>query len=149
MKATKGQVLLVDRKRTARGSPAHRRVAELRRAVATWRNVSATQVEVEEISATDARKEFAHMLETAARRGVVVIKKQDAPKAVLLSFDEFSALVTRPPRKLDTLSAEFDMMLARMQMPAVRAGMKTAFEATPVELGVAALAGARVRRKRG
>jgi antitoxin Phd len=126
-----------------------RRVAELRHAVATLRNISATQVELEEISATDARKEFAHMLETAARRGVVVINKQNAPKAVLLSFDEFNTLVTRPPRKLDTLSDEFDTMLARMQRPAARAGMRTAFEATSAELGAAALAGPRARRRRG
>jgi prevent-host-death family protein len=127
----------------------HRRSAELRRALASSRNVSATQIELEETTATDARKDFAHMLETTARRGVVVVSKQSTPKAVLLSFDDFWALVTRTTRKLDTLSAEFDKMLVQMQTPTARAGMKTAFEATTKELGAAALAGAKARRKHG
>jgi antitoxin Phd len=138
MTDSKGERSLLDAKAT---------VAGLRHAVATARNVSDTQVELEEISATDARNDFAHMLETAARRGVVVIHKQNAPKAVLVSFDEFNALVARPARKLDTLSAEFDQLLARMQKPAARAGMKKAFDAPSESLGQAALADARTRRK--
>jgi antitoxin Phd len=123
--------------------------AELRSAVASMRNVPASQVELEEISATDARKEFARMLETVTRRGLVVIDKQSAPKAVLLSFDDFRTLVQRRPRSLDTLSAEFDELLARMQKPAARTGMRAAFDATPAALGTAALSGAKARRKRG
>jgi antitoxin Phd len=126
-----------------------RKLAELRSAVASMRNVPTSQVELEEISATDARKEFAHMLETVTRRGLVVIDKQSAPKAVLLSFDDFRALVQRRPRTLDTLSAEFDELLVRMQKPAARAGMRAAFDATPSALGAAALSGARARGKRG
>jgi prevent-host-death family protein len=111
--------------------------------------VSSEQVEVQEISATEARNSFAHMVEMTARRGVVVIEKQNTPKAVLLSFDDFSALTARPTRTLDTLSADFDKLLARMQAPGARAGMKRAFEATPEELGAAARAGAAARNEHG
>ena len=45
-----------------------------------------------------------------------------------------------------TLSGEFDALLARMQTPAALAGMKAAFDASPKQLGKAAVA---VARKRG
>lgn len=96
-------------------------------------------------TATDAKNEFGRVLETAMRTGLVVITKHDAPKAVLLSIDEFRALLSSENRKLDTLSAEFDALLNRMQTPKVRAGMKAAFDASPVQLGTAALAAARKR----
>ena len=47
--------------------------------------------------------------------------------------------------KLDTLSGEFDALLARMQAPKARAGMKAAFDASPKQLGRAAVAAARKR----
>jgi len=48
--------------------------------------------------------------------------------------------------KLNALSQEFDALLARMQTPMARAGMKTAFGASPKQLGKAATAVARKRR---
>jgi len=48
-------------------------------------------------------------------------------------------------RELDTLSAEFDALLVRMQTPAARVGMKSAFNASPKQLGKAAVAAARKR----
>lgn len=125
-------------------APRARPLADLRRAVASLRNVPVSQVEVGEFSATDARNGFAQMLETTARRGVVLIHKQHAPKAVLVSFDEFQTLVARPAT-LDVLTATFDDMLTRMQKPSARAGMKRAFDATGKELGAAAVAHARKR----
>jgi antitoxin Phd len=145
LKRTPGPVLLEET--VARAIAMYRQLSGLRQAVAASRNVSARQVEVKEVSASDARNSFADLLETTARRGLVVINKQNTPKAVLLSFDDFSAMVARPTRTLDTLSVDFDKMLARMQKPGARAGMKKAFGATPEELGAAALAGA-VARKR-
>lgn len=41
---------------------------------------------------------------------------------------------------LDTLREEFDALFARMQTREARSGMKAAFDATPVELGKAAVA---------
>ena len=97
------------------------------------------------VTATDAKNEFGRVLETAMRTGLVVITKHDAPKAVLMSMDEYRALQSPEKRKLDTLSAEFDALLDRLQSRRARAGMKAAFEAPPRQLGKAALAATRRR----
>jgi prevent-host-death family protein len=97
------------------------------------------------ISATDAKNRFGRILEKAIQGGTVVITKHDAPKAVLISVNEFNALSRANRVKLDALSGEFDELLARMQTPASRAGMKAAFEVSPKQLGKAAVAAARRR----
>jgi antitoxin Phd len=99
------------------------------------------------ISATDAKNEFGRILEKAIQGGTVVITKHDVPKAVLISVNEFNALSRAVGVKLDTLSGEFDALLARMQTPAARAAMKSAFDASPKQLGKAAVAAARKRAK--
>jgi antitoxin Phd len=113
--------------------------------VPAFRNRRGEQVETASVTATDAKKQFGRVLELVLRGGAVVITKHDAPKAILLSMDEFTALTRATERSLDHLSAEFDAMLARMQTPKARAGMKAAFGAPPRELGRAAVAAARKR----
>src|SRR5690242_6224859 len=97
------------------------------------------------ISATEAKNQFGRILETVIQGGKVVITKHDSPKAVLISMDEFTTLSNAHRAELETLSAEFDGLLARMQKPAARAGMNAAFHATPKRLGKAAVAAARRR----
>ena len=97
------------------------------------------------VTATLAKREFGGVLERVIRGERVVITKHDAPKAVLLSVDEFEALARAAARPLDALSDEFDALLARMQAPKARAGMKAAFKASPKELGKAAVAAVRMR----
>jgi PHD/YefM family antitoxin component YafN of YafNO toxin-antitoxin module len=77
--------------------------------------------------------------------GFVVITKHESPKAVLISLDEFSALSRASAATLDTLSAEFDALFARMQTSDAQGAMKAAFDATPQQLGRAALAASRDR----
>ena len=113
--------------------------------VPAFRNRRGEQVETASVTATDAKKQFGRVLELVLRGGAVVITKHDAPKAILLSMDEFTALTRATERPLDRLSAEFDAMLVRMQTPKARAGMKAAFGAPPRELGRAAVAAARRR----
>jgi len=98
------------------------------------------------VTATDAKNEFGRILEKAIQGGIVVVTKHDEPKAVLISMREFNALTSANRIKLDTLSGEFDALLARMQTPAARAGMKAAFDASPKQMGKAAVT---VARKRG
>jgi PHD/YefM family antitoxin component YafN of YafNO toxin-antitoxin module len=76
---------------------------------------------------------------------IVVITKHDTPKAVLVSVDEFNALARTKERTLDTLTGEFDELLARMQTPKARTGMKAAFDASPRQLGRAAVKAVRTR----
>jgi antitoxin Phd len=98
------------------------------------------------VTATNAKNEFGRVLEKVIQGGIVVITKHDEPKAVLISVREFNALTNANRMKLDTLSGEFDALLARMQTQAARAGMKAAFDASPKQLGEAAVA---VARRRG
>lgn len=97
------------------------------------------------ISATEAKNEFGRVLEKAMQGITVVITRHDAPKAVLLSMDEFNALSQATQNRLDALSGEFDALLARMQTPKSRLAMKSAFNASPKQLGKAAVAAARKR----
>ena len=110
-----------------------------------FRNRRGERVETASVTATDAKKEFGRVLETVIKGGVVVITKHDAPKAVLISVDDFNALsqASRPP--LDTLRDQFEAQLARMQTPKARAGMRALFNASPEALGKAAVAFARRR----
>jgi antitoxin Phd len=97
------------------------------------------------VSATEAKNEFGRLLEKAMQGDIVVITKHDAPKAVLLSMAEFETLSQAPESRINTLSAEFDALLARMQGPSARDAMHAAFSASPEQLGKAAVAAARKR----
>lgn len=107
------------------------------------RNRRGEPIETSSVTATEAKNEFGRVLETAIQGGVVVITKHEAPRAVLIALDEFKALVGARRSRLDTLREEFDALFARMQTREARSGMKAAFDATPVELGKAAVAVAR------
>ncbi len=65
------------------------------------------------------------------------------PKAVLLSYAEFEALTKASTPALDDLSDQFDQLLERMQTPQAKSAMASAFDATPEQLGRAAVKAAR------
>lgn len=100
-----------------------------------------------EISSTEAQNNFGRVLGHVARDGTVVIRKRDVPEAVVISYDRYQALTNAESPVLNSLSEEFDAMLASMQSAAAVAGAERAFAATPEELGRAAIAAAQ-RRKR-
>jgi antitoxin Phd len=97
------------------------------------------------VTATEAKTRFGPLLETAIHGGAVIITKHDTPKAVLLSIAEFEALGGSRQPDLKALSKEFDGLLARLQTPAARRALKSAFDATPKELGRLAVANQRRR----
>lgn len=105
----------------------------------------AKRAEALSVSATEAKNKFGSVLERVIRGDVMFITKHDGPKAVLLPVEEYYALSHAPEAKLDTLTAEFDAMLARMQTQKARAAVRRAFHASPKELGRAAVAAARKR----
>src|SRR5215831_17005485 len=84
-------------------------------------------LEPSSVTASQAKSEFGRVLDMAVQGGAVVITKHEAPKAVLLSVENFNALSRANETRLATLSSEFDALLARMQTPKARAGMKRAF----------------------
>src|SRR6202022_3326443 len=69
------------------------------------------------VSATEGKNEFGSILEKAIRGHAVVINKHETPKAVLISVEEFSALTREGHVAINTLSAEFDGLMAGMQSP--------------------------------
>jgi antitoxin Phd len=99
----------------------------------------------ESFTATVAKNEFGRLLDVALQGRTVYITKHDAPKAVLLSVEQYNSLIDSPDFKLDTLSNEFDALLAQMQTPEARRRMTAAFSASPRQLGEAAVAAARKR----
>jgi len=101
------------------------------------------------ISATEAKNQFGDLLDSVLQGGMVLITRHDTPKAVLLSMEEYGALLRAAETRPDSLNAEFDALLARMQTAKARAGMKAAFVALPKKLGKAALAVKKNRRKQG
>ena len=112
----------------------------------TFRNSRGNLIDVPSVAATKAKNEFGAILDRATHGGAVAITRHDTPKAVLVSYDEFQSLVRARSRTLDGLGTEFDSLLARIQTPRARKGMKAAFNAAPAELGRAAVKAARKRR---
>lgn len=108
-------------------------------ATTVMRNHRGDLVESPTYSASEAKNAFGRILDAVARTGVVTITRHDEPRAVLLSMEEYRSLVGSRQTNLDTLSAEFDSMLAHMQGPDARRAMQSAFD-TPAD-GLGRLAG--------
>lgn len=109
----------------------------------TFRSRRSGVADMPRYAATEAKNNFGKMLQTAFRQGAVAITRRNEPEAVLLSMDEYRALVAAGSHDLDALSAEFDAMLKQQQTPKAKRGAKTAFNASPTALGKAAVAHAR------
>lgn len=105
----------------------------------TLRNLRGENVPVAEFSATEAKNSFGKVLDTASSQGMVAITKRDRTTAVVLSLDAYQALLNAQSQPLDTLSHEFDALLQRMQAPAAREAMMSAFESSPDDMGLAAV----------
>ncbi|OMC48357.1 prevent-host-death family protein [Mycobacterium sp. IS-2888] len=114
----------------------------------SFRNRDGKLVDVPRVTASRLKNEFGTVFEEAALNGAVVITKHDTPRAVLLSYPEFEALTAPVTPALDDLSERFDKLLATMQTPKAKAGVAAAFDATPEELGAAAVKAARAARRR-
>jgi prevent-host-death family protein len=104
----------------------------------TFRNSQGDLVDIPTVAATEAKNEFGAILEKASHGGAVAITRHDAPKAVLLSYEEFESLVQVRSRTLENLGAEFDDLLDRMQTDKAKKAMESAFHASPTKLGRAA-----------
>ena len=114
----------------------------------SFRNSDGDLVDVPSVPATRFKNEFGAIFEQAALGGAVAITKHNTPKAVLLSYAEFQALTRSSSPVLDELDDEFDALLAGMQTAGAKAGLAAAFDASPEELGRAAVKAARPKRRR-
>ncbi len=115
-------------------------------ATLTFRNRAGELVDVPTVAATRFKNEFGTIFEQSALGGAVAITKHNTPKAVLLSYAEFEALTKASTPALDDLSDQFDQLLERMQTPQAKSAMASAFDATPEQIGRAAVKAARAKR---
>ena len=102
-------------------------------------NPRGEMIEPPEVSASDAKNGFGRILERVAREGGVTITRRHEPVAVVIPIETYRRLAAAKAGSLETLSAEFDALLARMQAPGVGEAMERAFEMMPEELGRAAV----------
>lgn len=115
--------------------------------VATFRNSRGELRQPSSVTASEAKSEFGRVLEIAVQGGAVVITRHDAPKAVMISVEDFNALSGGADTRLDALDREFDALLDRMQTPRARQATEKAFAASGKALGHAAVAAVRRRAK--
>lgn len=112
----------------------------------TYRNSHGELIDVPAVASTRLKNALGAVLEQVMRGGAVAITRHETPKAVLLPYEEFVALTRDRAPALNDLAAEYDVLLARMQTPAARKAADAAFNATPAELGRAAVKAARKQR---
>ena len=110
--------------------------------------VSARVRELPVVTATELKNSTAEVIDQVAARRAVAITRHDKPRAVLVSIEEYEALTGQEPDYFAGLMEKYRGMLDRMQGPEQRAAAERAFNATPEELGAAAVWAAQ-RRKAG
>ena len=69
----------------------------------------------------------------------MAITKRDRTTAVVLSLDAYQALIGAQAQPLASLSYEFDLLLQQMQGTDARDALMDAFDASPEDLGAAAV----------
>jgi prevent-host-death family protein len=114
----------------------------------TYRNREGELVDVPSVAATTFKNQFGAILEQAALTGAVAVTKHDTTKVVVLSLAEFEALASSREASLEALTGEFDSLLERMQKPKSKAAMAAVFQATPEQLGLAAVKAAKAEHIR-
>ena len=111
-------------------------------------NIPAPRVqELPTITATELKNATADVFEQVAAKQAVAITRHEKPRAVLLSVEQYEALTGQRPDWLEQLHEEYRGMLDRMQGPEQRAAADKLFQATPQELGEAALWAAQQKAK--
>lgn len=106
--------------------------------------------ELPPVTATSLKNRTADVLDQVADLGAVAITRHDKPRAVLLSLEQYRQLKGDDDEDwLAELHEEYLGVLERMQEPEQKAAAERLFEATPEELGDAALRAAQRRKGEG
>jgi prevent-host-death family protein len=101
--------------------------------------------ELPTVTATQLKHSTADVLDQVSAGKAVAITRHDKPRAVLISLDQYKELTGSQSGWLEDLQAEYRGMLDRMQEPEQKAAARRMFNATPEELGAAAVRGAKRR----
>lgn len=111
--------------------------------MSTHLNVS----DLPQMASSDAKNGFSSLLERVQHGSEpVVITRNSRPTAVMLSIESYQQMLDAVPDPLASLASEFDEMVSRMQTPTARSAIDQLFDATPQELGAAAVRGVRAGR---
>lgn len=98
------------------------------------------------VSATEAQNHFGAVLSRARAEGVIFITRYERPEAVVLSMEQYEALVRSRGVDLDALEHEFDRLYEAMQRPEQQTAHRGLFSMTGRELGEAVVRTARAPR---
>jgi prevent-host-death family protein len=99
------------------------------------------------LPSTEVQNEFGRVLDQAARNQDIVITRHSVPRAVLVSADRYRDLVGRDALVLESLHGQLDELYASMQTPEVEVATERGFNATPQEMGRAAVEAVRSARR--
>jgi prevent-host-death family protein len=100
---------------------------------------SARVRELPVVTATELKNSTADVIDQLGARRAVAITRHEKPRAVLLSIAEYEALTRQEPEYMAGLMEKYRGMLDQMQGPEQRAAADKLFQATPEELGAAAV----------
>ena len=94
------------------------------------------------VTASDLKHHIGEVIHQAMK-GPLAITRHNRTELVLLSADKFRELQRSHKAPLDAMTAEFDSMVAKMNTPAAKRGVKKLFQATSRELGKSAVLAAK------
>jgi antitoxin Phd len=98
---------------------------------------------IQSFTITEFKERAREVIDLVAERKAVAISRHRVPEVVLISALDYAEFVTLRRERLDFLTQRYDQMVARMQTPEAAAGVDALFNATPEELGRAAIAAAK------
>jgi antitoxin Phd len=113
-----------------------------------YRNARGEMVTPQSVAAEDLKNAPGAVLDEAAAGRAVVVTRRSTPRAIILSIEDFKALARDRSPDLGELEGRFASLVASMQTKESKEAVAALFEASPRELGQAALAAARKARRR-
>jgi prevent-host-death family protein len=94
---------------------------------------------IESVTVTELKERTREVIGRIADHKPVAILRHKAPAAVLISAADYAQFEQLKRERLDLLAQRYDDMVLRMQTAEAAAGVDTLFNATPAELGQAAV----------
>lgn len=92
---------------------------------------------------TELKERAREVIDLVAERKAIAILRHKVVDAVLISATDYVEFVKLKRERLNFLTERYDELVARMQTPEAAAGVDALFNATPEELGRAAVAAAK------
>jgi prevent-host-death family protein len=98
---------------------------------------------IESFTITELKEQAREVIDLVAVRKAIAILRHRTPEAVLIPVDDYIELVKLRRERLNVLTQRYDEMVSRMRTPEAAAGVDALFNATPEELGRAAVKAAK------